>query len=186
MFCLSCHMEKLLKTPLLSERKPGENKMSHLIKNSYNIIIGFFENYFKDFFLFAMRAFWGYQFFLTGRGKFQNIENVVGFFDGLGIPFATFNAYLVASVEFFGGLLLLIGLASRLVSLPLLMVMLTAYFTAHIDAVKGIFSGPDQFIAQDPFLFMLTLFIVLIFGPGKFSVDRLVEKFKRAKTDVSS
>lgn len=147
------------------------------IKKIYCSIIRFFESL-KNPFLLVMRAFWGYQFFITGKGKFGNIENVTGFFDGLGIPFASFNAYLVASVECIGGFLLMIGLVSRLVSLPLLGVMITAYLTAHLDAVKTIFSDPTNFIAQDPFLFMLTLFIVLIFGPGLFSVDEIVKKLR--------
>jgi putative oxidoreductase len=42
--------------------------------------------------------------------------------------------------------------------------------------VKAIFSDPDKFVTADEFLFMLTAIIVLIFGPGKFSLDWLIGK----------
>jgi putative oxidoreductase len=48
--------------------------------------------------------------------------------------------------------------------------------TADPDRVKAIFSDPDKFVTADEFLFMLTAIIVLIFGPGKFSLDWLIGK----------
>ena len=55
----------------------------------------------------------------TGWGKLSDIHKVIGFFTDLGIPAPTLNAYFVASLEFGGGLLLILGLGSRLVALPL-------------------------------------------------------------------
>ena len=78
--------------------------------------------------------------------------------------------------ECFGGLLLLAGLGSRLVCLPLIFTMIIAYSTAEIDSVKKIFDDPDKFVSAAPFLFMLACFIVLAFGPGVFSLDWLLEK----------
>jgi putative oxidoreductase len=49
-----------------------------------------------------------------------------------------------------------------------------AYFTADPDKIKGIFSNPDAFVTAAPFLFLLTCVIVLIFGPGIFSLDALI------------
>jgi putative oxidoreductase len=73
-------------------------------------------------------------------------------------------------------LLLLVGLGSRLISLPLIFVTIIAYLTAEIDTVKNIFSAPDKFVSADPFLFMLAAIIVLAFGPGVFSTDWLMGK----------
>jgi putative oxidoreductase len=73
-------------------------------------------------------------------------------------------------------LLLLVGLCSRLVSVPLAFTMLVAYFTADREALVGIFSEPDKFLAADPFLFLLTTLIVLAFGPGVFSLDWLIAR----------
>ncbi len=126
--------------------------------------------------LLLLRLYWGWQFFGTGKGKLMNHEKVTAFFQQLHIPFPSFNVWLVGGAECVGGLLLLIGLGSRLVSLPLLFTLATAYLTAESDALKAIFSDPDKFTGATPFLFMLACFIVLAFGPGRFSVDWVLEK----------
>src|SRR5271156_5746232 len=80
--------------------------------------------------LLAIRLYWGWQFFLTGRGKLMNPRKVAEFFQSLHIPFPAFNVYLAGGTECFGGLLLLAGLGSRLVALPLIFVTVIAYLTA--------------------------------------------------------
>jgi putative oxidoreductase len=75
-----------------------------------------------------------------------------------------------------GGLLLLIGLFSRVVSLQLIVVMIVAYLTADAEAVQNILSKPDDFTSASPFLFLLTAVIVACFGGGKFSLDTLLGK----------
>jgi putative oxidoreductase len=134
-------------------------------------------------FLLAIRLYWGWQFFQTGKGKLMNHEKVTGFFQSLHIPMPSFNAYLAGSTECLGGLLLLIGLGSRLVSLPLIFLLTIAYVTAESDALKQIFSDPDKFTGATPFLFLMACLLVLAFGPGKFSVDWLLsKKFTAGKT----
>jgi putative oxidoreductase len=126
--------------------------------------------------LLALRLYWGWQFFLTGRGKLQHLDKVTEFFKSLRIPFPHFNACVAGGTECVGGLLLLVGLGARLVSLPLIFVLIMAYLTAEIDSLKKIFSDPDKFVTATPFLFLLACTIVLVFGPGVFSVDWLIEK----------
>jgi len=133
--------------------------------------------------LLLLRLYWGWQFFETGKGKLMNHDKVTAFFQQLHIPFPGFNVYLAGSTECFGGLLLLIGLGSRLVSLPLLFTLTIAYVTAESDALKAIFSDPDKFTSAAPFLFMLACFVVLAFGPGKLSVDWFLEKKFFGKTN---
>jgi putative oxidoreductase len=130
----------------------------------------------QSYLLLIMRLYWGYQFFLTGMGKFHNFESVVTYFQSLHIPFAEANVYLVASIETAGGLLLLIGLGSRLIALPLITVLSVAFLTAHREALLNIFSNPDLFTSQAPFLFLFTCVTVFCFGPGKFSLDQLLAK----------
>ena len=131
--------------------------------------------------LLAVRLYWGWQFFETGKGKLMNHEKVTQFFASLHIPFPSFNVYLASSTECLGGLLLLIGLGSRLVCLPLIFTLGVAYITAESDALKHIFSDPDKFTSSTPFLFMLACFVILAFGPGKFSVDWILEKMRYNK-----
>lgn len=131
--------------------------------------------------LLVVRLYWGWQFFETGKGKLMNHERVAGFFQSLHIPMPSFNAYLAGGTECLGGLLLLIGLGSRLVSLPLLFVLVIAYVTAESDALKSIFSDPDKFTGATPFLFAMACLMVLVFGPGKFSVDWVLAKVRGKK-----
>jgi putative oxidoreductase len=132
--------------------------------------------------LLAIRLYWGWQFFQTGKGKLMNPEKVTMFFQSLHIPFPSFNVYLAGTTECVGGLLLLIGLASRLVSLPLIFTLIIAYVTAESDSLKAIFSDPDKFVSAAPFLFLMACFVILTFGPGKISVDWLLgRKFSDQK-----
>ena len=126
--------------------------------------------------LLAIRLFWGYQFFISGWGKFQNMPKVVSFFQDLGIPFPELNAYLASGVECIGGLMLLIGFGSRLAAIPLAFTMVVAMLTAHSDAIVHILQDPDAFVQQAPFNYLLTCLIVFAFGPGAFSIDYLLEK----------
>ena len=127
--------------------------------------------------LLLVRLYWGWQFFLTGRGKLMNIERTAEFFDSLNIPMPLLNAWAAGLTECIGGLFLLAGLASRLATVPLISTMLVAYATAHTEELRGIFSNPDGFVTAPPFLFLLASLLVLVFGPGKFSLDGLTQKF---------
>lgn len=126
--------------------------------------------------LFIIRLYWGWQFFLTGKGKFIDLQKPTQFFQSLGIPFPHGQAILVGTTECVGGLLLLVGLASRVISIPLMILLMVAYRTADIDKVKMIFSDPDKFLAADEFLFLFAAVIVFVFGPGKFSLDWLITR----------
>ena len=133
-------------------------------------IAGFLESPF----LLAIRLWWGWSFFLTGKGKLLNLEKTTGFFTDLGLPLPKLNAIAAGSVECFGGLLLLAGLFSRLVSVPLMFTMIVAYATADKEALAAIFSDTDKFTGAAPFLFLLASAIVFVFGPGKLSLDALL------------
>jgi putative oxidoreductase len=124
----------------------------------------------------VLRLYWGYQFFQAGRGKLAHIERIAELFANLHIPQPLLSAYLAGITECAGGLLLMVGLAARLVSVPLAVTMIVAYGTAHVDAVRNIFQDPENFISQDPFLFLLTAVVVLAFGPGALSLDGLLAR----------
>lgn len=132
--------------------------------------------------LLAMRLYWGWQFFQTGKGKLMNLDRTTGFFESLHIPHPHLNAIMAGCTECFGGLFLLLGLGSRVLTIPLIFTMCIAYATAETDALHAIFSDPDKFVSAAPFEFMLCAIIVLVFGPGKFSLDWLIEKKLRKKT----
>jgi putative oxidoreductase len=138
-------------------------------------------SYLQSPLLLVVRLYWGWQFFQTGLGKLMHIPKIVDFFTSLGIPFPTFNAYLVGSLECVGGALLFLGLGSRIIALPLTFNMLVAYITADREALFSIFSDPGKFYAADPYTFLFAALLVLIFGPGKISVDSAIDYLRRRR-----
>jgi putative oxidoreductase len=144
-------------------------------------------------FLLAIRLCWGWQFYQAGLGKLQHIEKTEQFFSSLMIPMPLFNAYMAGITECLGGLLLIIGLGSRIVSVPLIVTMVVAYATAHSEELAPVLShqiltspgayieGLDKFFGAAPFLFLLVSLTILIFGPGALSMDGLIKAISSNK-----
>jgi len=130
--------------------------------------------------LLIIRAFWGWQFVLTGKGKLMNLDKVTHFFASLHIPAPKLNAILASSTECTCGALLILGLFSRFASAALICVMCVAYYTADNEALHSIFSDPDKFTGADPFLFLYAAVLVFAFGPGKIALDTFVFKDPKA------
>ena len=133
-------------------------------------------SYLQSPLLLAVRLYWGWQFAVTGWGKLHNLAKITAFFASLNIPFPAVNAHFCAGLEFVGGLLLILGLGTRLVGLLLVANMFVAYWTADHEALLAIFSDPGKFYAADPYTFLFASLMVLIFGAGLFSLDRLLAK----------
>ena len=158
------------------------NPLVRLAAAAYQWFIRFIAAWFQPLFLLIVRLYWGWQFFQTGTGKLGNIPKVTGYFHSLGIPFPTLNAYLAGCTECFGGLLLLVGLGSRLITLPLIFNMIIAYLTASPDAVKSIFHDQDPFFKDDAFTFLAAPLIIFLFGPGPLSLDGLIGRIFKARS----
>jgi putative oxidoreductase len=126
--------------------------------------------------LLLLRLHWGWQFFQTGMGKLMHLERTTEFFASLNIPLPGINAAIAGFSECAGGILLLFGLAARLISIQLIFIMVIAYSTADSEAVQAIFSDPDKFTSAAPFLFLLISVLVLCFGPGKYSLDAFIQR----------
>src|SRR5215472_9556127 len=124
--------------------------------------------------LLVIRVYWGWLLLESGIGKIRHIDKVVDFFTDLGIPAPSFNAHFNAGLETVGGILLIVGLGSRIMAVPLLINMIVAYITAEREALMSLFSDSNKFFGADAFPFFLTSLLVLIFGPGLFSLDTLI------------
>lgn len=135
--------------------------------------------YLQDVFLLAIRVHWGWGFFQAGLGKFTHFDRSVNYFESLGLPLPYLQVVLAGGVEFFGGLLLILGLGTSWVSVPLLFTMAMAFFLAHYEAVRALLSYPNikPFLRAEPFLFMFSTLIVFLFGPGGISFDALRSKY---------
>jgi putative oxidoreductase len=149
--------------------------MINCCKKFYLTIISL-GTYFQSILLLAMRLYWGGSLVISGWGKLHHIANVSEYFASLNIPFPMLNAYLVGTIEFVGGICLLIGLASRLISIPLICVLVGALLTEHREALLNAWNDPQTLINQLPFNYLLTALIVFAFGSGKISVDYLIQK----------
>ena len=126
--------------------------------------------------LLAVRLYWGWQFFGTGTAKFGDLPAFTQRFTEWGVPFPQINVILAATTETVCGLLLCVGLASRLISIPLIFTMIVAYLTADNEALRSFFSDPDKFVSATPFQFMFAALLVLAFGPGALSLDHLLAR----------
>jgi putative oxidoreductase len=127
-------------------------------------------------FLLIVRLYWGWQFMQTGWGKLGDLSKVTNYFTSLGIPAPALNAYFISGLEFAGGILLAIGLGSRLIAFLLAADMAVAYYVGDHEALLSFFSDPDKFYAAAPFTFLIASLMVLIFGPGKLALDTLIAK----------
>ena len=114
----------------------------------------------------------------SGWGKLHDLEKVTGFFTDLGIPAPHFNAVLVAVSELGRGVLLLVGLASRLAAVPLVISMTIAIVTAK----RADISGVTELFAVDEFIYIVLAIVVIVLGAGLVSIDGLVaRRWKIAK-----
>lgn len=122
--------------------------------------------------LLFMRLVLVYGFWTTGMSKWNYMDNVVDWFLSLGIPFPKLSAYLSASAEVGGAFLLVLGLGTRIISIPLMIVMLVAISFVHIH--NGFEASNNGF--EIPLYYLLMLFALFIFGSGKISLDFLIKK----------
>jgi putative oxidoreductase len=127
--------------------------------------------------LLFVRIYWGVQMTQTGWGKLHALGHVTEFFSSLGLPFPAFTATFIATLEFVGGLLLIVGLLSRFVGLLLTVDMLVAYILGDREALLSIISDTSRFYAAAPYTFLCAALLIMIFGPGKVSLDTLLLRY---------
>lgn len=120
--------------------------------------------------LFLARLVVAYGFYEPAMTKWADISSVAEWFDSIGIPFPTFNAYLAASTEIVGVVLLTLGLFTRLISIPLMIIMVVAITTVHLS--NGFAAGSNGF--EIPLYYMLFLALFASLGAGKLSLDHLL------------
>ncbi len=135
--------------------------------------------------LLAVRLYWGWLFCQAGWGKATHIPHVVEYFTSLGVPAPALNAYFISWLEVVGGILLALGLLSRLIALPLTIDMIVAYVLGDREALGSIFSAPDKFYAASPYTFLCASLLILVFGPGKLSLDTLLVWYRKKHRSTS-
>ncbi|MGA3046529.1 MAG: DoxX family protein [Terracidiphilus sp.] len=128
--------------------------------------------------LLAIRLYWGYQFMQDGWGKLTHLDRVTQFFSSLNLPAPGMTALAVGLIELLGGALFTFGIASRLVSLVLFLNMTMAYLSVPDDRVNfsHILSKPEDFYGATPYVYWFAALMILILGPGYFSIDAFLER----------
>jgi putative oxidoreductase len=117
-----------------------------------------------------MRLIVGYTFMLTGWGKLTNLAQVTENFVGWGIPFPKILTPFVSGVEFFGGVMLILGLFTRIPSAMLAVVMLVAIKTAKWGDVDSL----ETLLGFEEMTYFAAFMWLAIAGPGNASLDRLL------------
>ncbi len=129
-------------------------------------------NKLQDIALLALRLVLAYGFYEPAMKKVKDVNAIGQWFDSLGIPLPKLNAYLATGTELAGFVLLALGLFTRIISVPLMIVMGVAIFTVH--AKNGFAAGENGF--EIPLYYLLMLLTLFAFGPGKISLDNLLGK----------
>lgn len=148
--------------------------MSSMVQNSSHPSLSLADNVAtstSDFILLVGRILLGWIFVRSGYGKIFDIPAYAATFPGRGLP--TFLAYIAVPAEFFGGIAVILGVATRYVVLVMIIFMLVATLSSH-----RYWEFTDMAVrrAQDSSFYknlaMLGGFLFLfVAGAGRFSVD---------------
>jgi len=136
----------------------------------------------QSFVLLFVRLCFGWELFLSGRGHLQNVDAMIQRFIDWHVPFPHVNVYISAYTEMIGGLVMLLGVFSRVSAVPLTINFIVAYLTASRDTIVHLLRGPDRLKAVDDFtndsafFFLVAALIILAFGPGKASIDFILAR----------
>lgn len=113
----------------------------------------------------------GWVFMWTGWGKLTHLDLVIPNFEGWGIPFPEVMAPLASGIEFFGGILLLVGLFTRISAGALGVVMIVATISAQWDQVDSLLA----LLGLEEIMYLALFLWLAIAGAGAASLDRLLE-----------
>ena len=120
----------------------------------------------------VVRIVFGYFWFETGLAKIQNLDGFANRFVEWGIPFPAFSATLSGATDLIGGALLMLGLGTRLATIPMIVNMLVALAVVVLPGISTL----DEFVELDEVLYVAVLFWLLVAGPGKASLDRWIAR----------
>ena len=167
----------------MPEPTPAPASSQSLPARIYNLlVIG--GTYAQPAVLLGILLLWGSAFLLAGLGKLRNLDRTAENFAGLDIPAPYAQAVLVASVEFFGGLMFVLGLGTRFAAVALIGAMIGAIhfasdislFTAVSEETAVLFKDPSAAIKVTPVSYLAVSFVLFAFGAGAASLDAVIKK----------
>src|SRR5215468_1029882 len=137
-----------------------------------------------------LRLMVGGVFFWEGVLKFVYVNQGVGRFTKLGMPFPVFTADFVGCLEIVGGMLLMWGLLTRVIAIPFVIEMIVAMLSTKISLYLGtsplpLPPAPPKIGAwavlheiRSEYAQVMVVLYLLINGPGKWSLDALLAKLR--------
>ena len=129
--------------------------------------------------LLLLRLAWGWELAESGWNHLHDIDTMVARFTKWGVPFPHVNVYISGTFELVGGVLWMLGFATRLISIPMFFNFCVAYATASKGKIAALFphfiTNIDDVIDDAAFPFLITSLILLAFGPGLFSIDAILK-----------
>lgn len=128
--------------------------------------------------LLATRLTIGWVFIESGWGKLHHLDKVTDYFQSLGIPAPAIQAPFAAGSELVFGVAVLVGLFTRLSSIPLIIIMVVAILTAKREELTGI----SELFGFIEFLYIVLLLWLVVRGGGFLSVDRLLIGMRTSTT----
>ncbi len=130
------------------------------------------SKYLRHFVLLFIRLILAYGFYNPAISKLKDVNGIGQWFESMNYPLPYLNAYLATGTELAGVVLLALGLGTRLISIPLMIVMIVAITGLHWE--NGFNASDNGF--EIPLYYLLMLLTLVVYGAGKFSIDKLIRK----------
>ena len=157
------------------------NKINSQILNIMKAVIKLYDNFSSnisqvaDLPLLFLRLILAYGFYNPAMMKLKDVNAIGGWFESMGYPLPYLNAYIAAITEGLGVILLLLGLGTRIISVPLMITMLVAIFSVHY--ANGFNAGDNGY--EIPLYYLLMLFTLFVMGPGRISADQIIRSIRK-------
>ncbi len=130
--------------------------------------------FWQSLFLLLIRVYWGFLFFIGGVYKVIHMAAFIVFLQQLGVY--GFVSYFIAVFEVVCGVLIFFGLLTRWAAFVTSVMMLLAYIIASPDQFRSFFTDPNAFFSSKSFPYLFASLVLLFFGPGSASLDRMFRK----------
>ena len=123
----------------------------------------------------------GWVFLWSGWGKLNLLPRMIENFRGWGIPYPEIVTPFVSGVEFVGGILLLVGLFTRVAAAPLIAVMIVAIISAKYAEIDSL----ETLLGFEEMSYLALFLWLAVAGPGPISLDWLLFRGRRERPGLS-
>lgn len=140
-------------------------------------------NSIQSLILLLFRAYWGYQFAISGFGKFLHYRDIITAFQSWNIPYPEYAVGVIGAFELILGVFLIFGLFTRFSALILFLLMVGATHFAEKDAIHTLLQSRDfaPLLAATSTPFAIAMFLIFCFGPGKIAIDYVRGGYNKTK-----